>query len=252
MCGGVSILRGNTDPICASTGFRNMRFFNNPYVNILGGSGSFQPYNQLCGYNNYLPMLLGADYLNTGGYNMGFPVLNYCVPSTIGFLNFVNQPLFTLGGCSNDISSYLNGNNNMFSLGGCGCGLSSLYSGMSFYPSVYSSGGFFGGMGNMFQNILASMFVGQGAINGNGNSVSWGRNGIAMASGNGSYIFGNAAKSKTQNFGVLGSIAKNSNGDKSWSLLNGLVSSTKCSGQKSTDWSGLVNLCANAALNTWV
>ena len=251
-------IRINKDPICAATSIYTLPL--KPGQKILGGSGSVQPYNKLCGYNNYLPMLLGADYLNTGGcyMNTGFPIINYCVPKTIGFLDQGNQTLFTLGECNTDISSLFGGNNNTnYSL--CGTNLlSGLSCGNMFGGNILGSllgggllgglfsgglfGNMFGNLGGIFKNLLTNMFGPSGSVNGNGTSTSWGPNGMAMASGNGAYLFSNANKSNNINLGLLGNYAKDSNGNKAWSVLNGLVSSSKFNGNKSTDYSNLVNI----------
>ena len=243
----------NKDPICAATNYNFNNIF--PSYNILGGSGSFQPYNKLCGYNNYLPILLGADYLNTGGsYNMctnSLPALrlNYCVPSTIGFLNQGNQTLFTIGGCDNDISSLLSGNNSLFSTG-CGYDMSSLLLGSMLGGNC--CGGLFGGYGGLFggggwlTNAFRFLLGDNGALSNGNSAVSWGNDGISTANGWNTGIFGSSGRVRTDSYGPFFSKSKDSNGNYAKSYLGGLITQTNNDGNKVNNYNGIINLALGA------
>lgn len=221
-------IRVNKDPICAATNYNFNKIF--PSNNILGGSGSFQPYNKLYGYNNYLPMLLGADYLNTGGgYNMRFPIYNYCVPSTLGFLNQGNQVLFTVGGCNNGFSLGQN-YSSLFDFTNGGYGMCGCNGGLGF------------GGGGWLTDAFRFLFGGNGA-SANGNSaLSWGNDGISMANGWNTGIFGSSGRVRTDSYGPFFSKSKDSHGNYAKSYLGGLITQTNNDGNKVNNYNGIINL----------
>ena len=264
-------LTANSDPICASKRAYYVNY--NSGVNILGGSGSFQPYQRLYGYNNPLKYALGANIFNDGGNTMRINWGNNCCCNNMAVDRFSwgqyggcggysgpvdyfswptfpaqqNQTFATLGfdafkdiPMTNSYSTFAN-----LGFGGFGynpysdCGCNGYYPGYNY--SVYPAVGYYGYSypTNTAENGYYS--GGQGSYTYDGQANAWNRKGYATADASGAYIQDNSAKKSTNiNLGGIGKVAYSDHG-RAISALGGLFNYSSIYGMKSIDLSSIGN-----------
>ncbi len=266
-------IEANKDPICASKRAYYVNY--NSGINILGGSGSFQPYQRLYGYNNHLKYALGANVFEDGGYNtmrpywnsgcccntnnvsrfswgqysgIGYngPVDRFSWPTfpaqqnqtfaTLGFGAFNGVPITTYSGTFASMGFEGFGYNPYM---GCGCD-GGYFPGYNYAFSPTNA--YYYGYGYPTNTAANGYAWGtQGSYTYDGQANAWNRKGYATADASGAFIQDNFANNSTNiNLGGLGKVAYSDNG-KAISALGGMVNYSSIYGMKSIDLSTLIN-----------